>query len=202
VWAARRHKRAKLRYNIPPSCLPVVALALSLSVVGRPTVARAQKRPANGRPPASLRVLSAEKKTSLSVNLVGVTGGAAVLGRLPGAWSLDLGSVSYAGVPGTSNVVIKRFPGSFVVSTEFGLEIHDPTQHLKTVSVLAFLGSPQSRVTIRIDGVRLQAIPQGLATHVPTSLISRHRLEIEVPINLTGDVSLVANSIEFSVVPD
>ena len=174
-----------------------VAVAIALLL---PAAARAQKQVTKKAPPSSLIMLTQEE-TPVSLTVVSLPDGAPLLGS-QGGWTLDLGGVSYAGIPATPNVAIERSSGSFVVSTEFGLMIRDPRQHSRTVSLLVFLDPVQSRVAIRIDGVTLQAAPQLLATHIPTSVVTRHRLEIEIPASLAEDEKSVVNGIEFSVVPD
>ncbi len=93
-------------------------------------------------------------------------------------------------------------PTSFLVTTRFGLKVQDASGRTRSVSLLAFLSAPQSRVLVRIDGVKLQAVPQPFATHLQTGRVSRHRLEVEVPTSLTEADLRAVNGIGFSVVPD
>jgi hypothetical protein len=112
---------------------------------------------------------------------------------------LDLGKVSYNTAPG-HNVSLRRLPGSFVVSTRFGLAVQDSSQHASTATILAALQVPDHAFIFRIDGLTLATTPQIIQGQARVGTVFQHKLEIEVPGSITEKSSQLNNAIIFQVI--
>jgi hypothetical protein len=77
-------------------------------------------------------------------------------------------------------VVILRRPNSYVVVTAIGLRATSSSVS-GPVSLQAFLDSPMPGLLIRIDGIDISSNPQAFARNVPLGVVTRHRLELEIP---------------------
>ena len=63
------------------------------------------------------------------------------------------------------------------------LRIGEPAHEQSgTVTLRAFLETPDPRATVRIDGVTLTAAPRVIRRHAPVGVAIIHRIEIEVPV--------------------
>jgi hypothetical protein len=140
--------------------------------------------------------------STISVRLLALPDGPALSGAAGGVWALDLGELSYTAPSRRTNIATKRLPHSFVITAEFGVEIQNTAAVAATATLLAFLQASQAHYSIKIDGIALQSGSQPIAAHLHTGLVSRHRLEIEIPTSLTEREARLANVIQFSVVPD
>lgn len=120
--------------------------------------------------------------TSVVVTVVQLPGGAVVQSGA-GAAVADLGTVSSNLRTTYSGVDIERRPGSYVVQTVIGLRASSADTQ-GTVSLQAFLDSEPPGISIRIDGVQLTSFPRTFAFHTSLNVVTRHRLEIEIPDNM------------------
>ncbi len=140
------------------------------------------------------------------MRLVTLPTGANMTGAAGDVWTLDLGELSYPAAPRNPNVSSRRLPHSFVISTEFGVQVQSsgsPTPGTPSfATLLAFLQDAQPQYSVRIDGVTLQSGSQPVASHLRSGAITVHRLEIEIPTTVTEKSGRLAHLIEFSVVPD
>ncbi len=115
----------------------------------------------------------------VTVTIVQAPGGATVQAGA-GAAVAELGTVSSNVRRSVSGVAIVRRSGSYVVATAIGLRATS-TMTSEPVSLQAFLESPISGVHVRLDGVELSSNPITFATGVPLGVVTRHRLEVEIP---------------------
>jgi hypothetical protein len=115
----------------------------------------------------------------VTVAVVQAPGGATVQTGA-GAAVAELGTVS-ANVRRTMNgVAILRRSGTYVVATAIGLRATSTTSS-EAVSLQAFLETPIPGVHVRVDGIELTSNPITFATSVPLGVITRHRVEVEIP---------------------
>jgi hypothetical protein len=115
---------------------------------------------------------------SVSVAIVPLAGGTQIQSTANAA-SADLGMVSANIHPTMPGVEIVRHARSYSIVTEIGLRASSGS--LGTASVQAFVNPQVSGVSVRIDGIDLTSVPRVIATHVPMNVVTRHRMEIEVP---------------------
>lgn len=146
--------------------------------------------------------LKSDAVGALSVSFVSAQDGAALTGGASGQRGLNLGTVSHAGGAQSANVQVQRLPGRFVVTTRFGLSVQDGSQHASSAAILAALAAPDPAYVFRLDGITLAAIPQLVQGQARIGTTVMHRLEIEVPTNLTEKNSQLHNAIIFQVVPN
>jgi hypothetical protein len=125
-----------------------------------------------------------------------------VVGGSSGTGLLDLGPLSYDGVARRPNVTIKSFEGHFVAATTFGLDVTGVSRTGRTVSVNAYLTTPGSRCVIRVDGVALGQLARRIGDRIPVGAVSWHRLEIDIPTNITENDGLLISAVQFDVVPN
>ena len=176
--------------------LPLLLVGSSLMTDGW-----AQRKGTSKRTSTAVSMKS-ETEGAISVSFVSAPDGVALTGGASGQRSLNLGTVSSAGGAQTGNVQVQKFAGRFVVSTKFGLNIQDGSQHATSATVLAALAVPDSAYTFRLDGITLGTVPQlvqGQARIGPTFI---HRLEIDVSTSLTEKNSQLNNAILFQVIPN
>jgi hypothetical protein len=115
----------------------------------------------------------------IDVAVVQISDGASVQAGA-GAAVAELGTVSGNLRPGTAGISIVRRDRSYVVVTFIGLRATSATR-AGHVSFQAFLDSPLPGIVIRVDGVELSSAPVVFATGMPLGLVTRHRLEVEIP---------------------
>lgn len=142
--------------------------------------------------------MQTQSEGGLTVAFVDLPGGADVAGQ----HGLNLGSVSYAGHPRSSNVQVRTSTDRFVVSANLGLSVQDSSRRFSTASLLVALAYPEPAHVLWLDGVRLTTALQMVQGRVPVGKTSAHRLEIEVPTSLTEKDAAVHNSIIFQVIPN
>lgn len=142
--------------------------------------------------------MRAQQQGGLTVAFVDLPDGPSVAGKR----ALDLGNVSYAGHPRSTNVQVQPSADRFVVSATFGLLVQDSSQQVAGATVLVALAYPDGAHALSIDGVRLTTALQALPGRCPVGKTSAHRLEIEVPTSLTEKDAAVHNSIVFQVIPN
>jgi hypothetical protein len=163
---------------------------------------RAQRKTASKRTSTTVLSLQSQSTGAISVAFVSAPDGAALTGGASGQRSLNLGTASYDGGIRTANVQMQKLPGRFVLSTKFGLSIQDGQQHSTNATVLAALAFPDPAYTYRLDGVRLEPVPQMVQGQARIGTTFQHRLEIEVPTSLTEKNAQVHNAIIFQVIPN
>jgi hypothetical protein len=117
------------------------------------------------------------------VEVVQLPGGASVVTGA-GASVAELGAVSYSQRRIVPGVMIQHRPASYVVTTAIGLRATSATTS-SPVSLQAFLDSPVSGVVVRLDGIELSTNPATFATGMPLGVVTRHRLEVEIPNSLS-----------------
>jgi hypothetical protein len=115
----------------------------------------------------------------VSVAIVQTPGGA-IVQTGAGAAVAELGTVSAHVRHSTNGVAIAARSASYVVVTAIGLRATS-TVTSEPVSLQAFLESPIPGVHVRVDGIELTSNPITFASGVPLGVITRHRLEIEIP---------------------
>jgi len=136
--------------------------------------------------------------TSASVSIVQLPGGASVQ-SLPNSAVAELGTVSSNVRTTSEGVTIVRRSQSYVVVTSIGLLATSPISG--SVGLQAFLDAPLPGLIVRVDGVQLSPFPQIIATHTPTGVITRHRLELEIP-NMMSPGSVPSTiPLEFGAIP-
>src|SRR5882672_3426304 len=163
---------------------------------------RAQRKTASKRASTPVLSLQSQSEGAISVAFVGTPDGAALTGGTSGQRTLNLGTASYGGGTRTANVQMQKLPGRFVVSTKFGLSIQDGQQHSTSATVLAALAIPDTTYTFRLDGVKLEPVPQMVQGQAKIGTTFQHRLEIEVPTSVTEKNAQVNNAIIFQIIPN
>lgn len=149
----------------------------------------------------SVRVVKVATPAALSVSLTPVADGAP-LHSDGTAGAIDLGAVSYVAARRDGNVAIEQQSDRYTVATKFGLTINDPSSHVTTASVTAYVVYP-SRYVVRVDGVKIDPTPRLLFAHVPVGRISVHRLEVEIPNNVPADAETIINHpIQFAAIAE
>jgi len=138
---------------------------------------------------------------SISVQLVSLAEGAALTGAAGGSWDLDLGDFSFTAAPRKPNVATRRLASSLLVSSEFGVLVSSSATGV-TATLLALLQSQQAKYSVRIDGILLESTPVPVASHLRTGVVTRHRIELELPVTLTEKEGRLSNAIQFSVVSE
>lgn len=144
--------------------------------------------------------MHSETKGSLSVSLSGVPGEATVVSGPSGQGTLELGAVSYQGVPVGSHVHMNRLTGHFVVSTRFAMTIDGGSQSPTSATVMAALAVPDSHFIFRIDRVKVENTPQVVESRAKVGMANQHLLEIDVPTSITEKDSQLQNAIIFQVI--
>jgi hypothetical protein len=107
------------------------------------------------------------------------TGDGASVQSLERAAVADLGTVS-ANESANAGVQIAHKLHSYTIDTTIGMRATSDSSQ-QPVALQAYLDDPLSGVTVRLDGVALTTMPQTFALNVPLGIVTRHRLEIEVP---------------------
>ena len=136
---------------------------------------------------ASLLLLGAAKSTagtpatggSIAVTVVQLPEGAIISGAANTAIT-ELGTVSSNVRTTSPGVRIVRGATSYVVVTIVGLRAASSGVS-GTVALQAYLNAPIPGVSVRLDGIDLSTFPQVFAAHVPLNVVSRHKLELEIP---------------------
>lgn len=162
----------KLRYALP-------LLVLLGSAFGTGGWAQ-QKQPVK-RTSAAVISLQVQREGAISVAFTDTVDGAALTAGRSGQRGLELGVLSYGGTSRVPNVQIRHLRDRFIVVTNLGLSIQDPTLHFSSASILASLASPDLYHVLWLDGVRLGTVAQLIQGNVRVGPASSHRLEIEVP---------------------
>jgi hypothetical protein len=121
---------------------------------------------------------------AVSVAVVPLPGGTQIESAANAA-SADLGIVSSNMRPTMPGVEIVRHARSYSIVTEVGLRASSSS--LGTASLQAFVNAQVSGVSVRLDGIDLTSVPRVIATHVPMNLVTRHRMEIEVPNSMNPE---------------
>ena len=136
---------------------------------------------------ASLLLLGAAKSAvampatggSIAVAVVQLPEGAIISGAADTAIA-ELGTVSSNVRTTSPGVQIVRRAASYVVVTLIGLRATSSAVS-GTVALQAYLNAPIPGVSVRLDGIDLSTFPQVFAAHVPLNVVSRHKLELEIP---------------------
>jgi hypothetical protein len=115
---------------------------------------------------------------------------------------IDLGPVSYGAGSRVANVEVSKRVDRFVVATKFGLVIQDPTGRSSSAAVLVSLACPDNIYTFWIDGVKLAATPKTIQRQARLGITQSHRLQIEVPSDLSEKNSQLQNAVLFQVIPN
>jgi hypothetical protein len=133
---------------------------------------------------ARSRPFDAIGQSSVAVAVVPLAGGTQIQSTANAA-SADLGTVSSNIRPTMPGVEIVRHARSYVIVTEIGLRASAGS--MGTASLQAFVNSQVTGIVIRLDGIDLTSVPRVIATHVPMNVVTRHRMEIEVPNAMSPD---------------
>ncbi|HEU4416312.1 MAG TPA: hypothetical protein VFT65_16105 [Candidatus Angelobacter sp.] len=177
--------------------LPLLLLGSSLITDGWTQ----RKTPAKRASSTALSMQS-QSQGAISVSFVSAPDGAALNGGASGQRSLNLGTVSRASGAQSANVQVQQFSGHFLVSTRFGLNVQDGSQHATSATILAALAVPDANYTFRLDGVTLETQPQLVQGQARVGSTFMHRLEIDVPASLTEKNSQLHNAIIFQIIPN
>jgi hypothetical protein len=118
---------------------------------------------------------------AIDVTVVALPGGASIQAAGDAAAIAELGTVSSNLRYTSPGVQIVRRPHSYVVLTWVGLRA--TSQNVPgPVDLQGFLEEPLAGgATVRVDGVRLTSFPQTFATRVQLGVVTRHRIELEIP---------------------
>jgi len=161
-----------------------------------------QRKTAGKRTSTTVLSLQSQSAGEISVAFMSAPDGAALTGGTSGQRTLNLGTASYGGGTRTANVQTQKLPGRFVLSTKFGLSIQDGQRHFTSAAVLAALAFPDTVYTFRLDGVKLEPVPQMVQGQAKIGTTFQHRLEIEVPTSVTEKNAQVNNAIIFQIIPN
>jgi hypothetical protein len=98
-------------------------------------------------------------------------------------------SIVFVGMSGSSSDAlfdagVASRPRGVIVRT-FGIRLDAGTRTTGTVVLRVWLESYDGRSTIRIDGMPLGTLPRVLDAHAPLGHVTTHKLEIEVPANVS-----------------
>lgn len=115
---------------------------------------------------------------AVTVSFVQEPDGAAIQ-SLARAAVADFGTVS-AGASSAPGVQIVRGVRSYAVSTSVGLRAVSDGEP-GPFALQAFLDEPLRGITVRLDGVELSTLPITFGAAVPANVVTRHRLELEIP---------------------
>ena len=143
--------------------------------------AQAQRlKPASVRAPATtLRERSDPR--SPSITFLTVANGASVRSAGLDQGAVSLGVLSNATRRDANGIQIQSQQDSFVVATRVGLRIDlSSSSNTGTVTVSAYLLSPDPLRTVWLDGVQLSTAPGIIDGHVVYGVITEHMLKIVV----------------------
>jgi hypothetical protein len=133
------------------------------------------------------------------VTFVQVPRGAPVRDIGAGQGALDLGPVSYMAGTAREGISVTRRTRSFLISTVFGLRV--ATEGVGgTAQLLGLVTHLNPGTRISVDGINLSPAPQVLQVAIPFGEVSRHRLEIEIPVDAPETVSQTLNAIAYQVI--
>lgn len=165
--------RSATRLRSPQRQTDVRIAALALLMIAFPLVALGARLRTSSLPQ--------QASASVSVSVVPIADGVRVWSDLQGAVA-NLGTVSGISRAPVEGVEIVRRAHSYVVTTYIGLRATAASGALGgAVSIVAFLDSVIPGVNVRIDGVELSGAPSVVESGVPLNVVTRHRLEIEIP---------------------
>ncbi len=184
--------RIRLRY-----LLPVLVVGSSLMTDGW-----AQRKGTAKRTSSTALNMQSQGQGAISVAFVSAPDGATLTGGASGQRHLNLGTVSSAAGSRTANVQMHKLDGRLVVSTKFGLSIQDPSQRFSSAAVLASVALPDPLFILRLDGTKLETVPQVVQGQARVGTTFQHLLEIEVPASVTEKNSQLQNAIIFQVIPN
>ena len=136
---------------------------------------------------------------ALWVTFVQLPKGAPVRDVGGGQGALDLGPVSYMAGTAREGITVARRPRSFLISTIFGLRVGTEASG-GTAQLLGLVTHLTAGTRIAVDGINLSLVPQVLQVAIPFGEVSRHRLEVEIPIDAPETVSQTLNAIAFQVI--
>jgi hypothetical protein len=134
---------------------------------------------ASAAPVAARSARSVPANGTIAVAIVELPGGAIVQSTVEAA-VVDLGTVSYNAPAAVQGVRILQRGHSYIVATVIGLRATSSDRG-GAVTLQAFLDSPMDGVSIRVDGVDISSNHQTFAANVPMNVVTRHRLEVEIP---------------------
>jgi len=149
------------------------------------------------RVPAAVIKRPAAVPASISVSFVELPNGAPLMTGGSGRGELVMPPVAYGMGAPKAGVRVESRSSSFIVSSRFGLRINGPTG---TAVVSAFLLAPDPHCKYFLDGMQLSMTPQVVAPRTRFGAVTEHRLEVEVPVNMT--LGAAANNIGFTAVPN
>lgn len=138
--------------------------------------------------------------TPISVSVVAIAGGA-TLQSTPDAAIAELGTVSANPSATAAGVSVVRRARSYVVVSSIGLRA-DSALLGGTVALQAFLDGMLPGVIVRLDGVVLATVPRTFDAAVPLGIVTRHRLEIEIPDGLPASQVPSEIPLELGAVPN
>jgi len=152
------------------------------------------------RVPAAVIKRSATVPASISVSFVELPDGAQLMGGRRGHGELVMPPVAYGMGAPKAGVRVERRTSSFIVSSRFGLRVDGPSGASGSAVVSAFLLTPDPYCMYFLDGIKLSMTPQVVAARSRFGAVTEHRLDVEVPVNMT--VGAAANNIGFTAVPN
>jgi len=174
-----------------------VAVALLLVVFATTLWGQAGAQAARPGSRTPLRATGPEH--ALGVTFVQVPRGAPVRDIGAGQGALDLGPVSYMAGTAREGITVTRRPRSFLISTSFGLRVgNEPSGG--TAQLLGLVTHLNAGTRIAVDGISLSLTPQVLQVAIPFGEVSRHRLDVEIPVDAPETVSQTLNAIAFQVI--
>jgi hypothetical protein len=169
--------------------LLLVALVVATSI--------AAERP---RRPPMRRVAVAAREGSMSLAFVDLSGGSRLATGGPAA-SLDFGLVSRAGST-RNDVVVTLKENGFVITARFGIVVHDSATIPRTATLMAALPPRVGRVRVSIDGVELDTAGRMIAAHLIPERPTMHRLQVDVPNDLTEANAQLFDNVLFTLIPE
>lgn len=149
------------------------ALGIALLCSGTARLGQSQTRPLPGSPVVSAPVVQA----------VAAPTGANLQAAGAGQGWLDLGHLMWAQPNPTYGLARKKDPGSFSVSTGFGLLLDcPPSDHGRSGIVKASLQQSDIRYSVFLDGVKMTASPAIVGAAVLCGSTTQHSFELQVPV--------------------
>jgi hypothetical protein len=153
------------------------------------------------RPGSRSIPMQATASGELSVSVVNLAASTSLHAAPAGAGVLDFGSVSYSGSH-NADVTVEQRKDSFIVTTAFGLLVKGSLRRASFATVSAFVSGANPQLTYRVDGRKLSSTPTVIVPQAAVGGVSRHRLEVEIPLSLSERNAQQQVALQFEVMPN
>jgi hypothetical protein len=130
------------------------------------------------------RAAAASTVAAPTVTVLTAAAGAMVQSLGTGAFSLNLGSISYYKGTSTPGETSQKKSGVLVITTNFSLKIDCPGSLASSqVNVIASRMDTAPSHSIAVDGFVLGPALQMLVSSMPCGSSAEHRLDVQVPVS-------------------